>query len=258
MPPKTQIGRNIFIPADCDQIALEGFLEELRTRLKDDRSEISVDCSLLEHTSSSHIIALWQALTRCEEAGVRMRLSSVGYGLERVLEVLDLYDLFVVDQKNREPEPTSQHAGFGPTPPGAFSMEFEASMDGVADALLGFHEFLKKIDVTEVCAFDLETVFYEVATNICRHGGLEQGSIISFAASLLDRHLCLRFTDAGAPFDPTGSVSDFNPREVIRKKQRHGLGLTMIRRLVDSLSYEWIDDGLNVVTLQKQLTLQRR
>lgn len=248
----------MFIPADCDQSALEGFFRELNALVREGQTEISIDCSLLEHTSSSHINALWEALTRCEQAGVRMRLSSVGYGLERVLKVLDLCDLFVIDRGSREAAPPGRPVSLGTTPPDALKMEFEPSMDGLADGLLRFHDFLNKLSVTEVCAFDLETVFYEVATNICRHGGLEQDSTISFSASLAGQHLCLRFTDAGGPFDPTGSSLDFNPREAIRNGQRHGIGLTMIKRLVDSISYEWIDDDLNVVTLRKKLRLRRR
>ena len=84
---------SIFIPPDSDEDVLDGFFLELDTLLEEGVEAINIDCSLLNHTRSGHINALWDALTRCEEAGVPMRLTSVGYGLERLLKVLDLHPL---------------------------------------------------------------------------------------------------------------------------------------------------------------------
>jgi anti-sigma regulatory factor (Ser/Thr protein kinase)/anti-anti-sigma regulatory factor len=258
MSVKAKRGRSISIPTDSDHSSLAGFFEDLETLIKEEPQEIAVDCSLLEHTSSSHINALWEALTRCERAGITMRLTSAGYGLERVLRVLDLYDLFTVDEESREPAPVSRPVSLGRTQTAPLNLEFEPDVDGVADALLRFHDHLKTLSVSEICAFDLETVFYEVAMNICRHGGLRPEDNISFSATLDGRYLCLRFTDSGSFFDPTKNPEDFSARRAIRRKQRHGLGLTMIRRLVDVISYERVDDELNVVTLRKRLRLSRR
>ncbi len=176
MSIEMKTGCSIFLPPECDDDILEGFFEELDTLIEEGVESIDVDCSLLDHTRSGHINALWDALTRCEEAGIRMKLTSAGYGLERLLRVLDLYPMFTLEPDAREPWPVPAHLAAGATKPTAFSIEFKPTMDDISSTFIRFHDFLKKLQVTEMHAFDLETVFYEVSTNIHRHGDLDADS----------------------------------------------------------------------------------
>jgi anti-sigma regulatory factor (Ser/Thr protein kinase) len=116
------------------------------------------------------------------------------------------------------------------------------------------HRFLERLDLPEIVVFDLETVFYEVATNICRHSGLERHHKISFISELDRDGISFEFRDAGERFDPTGNTPEFDPRLAIKRRQSRGIGLVMIQRLMDSVSYERVDGELNVVTLKKRLT----
>ena len=253
MSIKTTASCSIFMPPDCDEAVLDGFFLELDTLLEEGVDGIDIDCSLLSHTRSGHINALWDALTRCEEAGVRMRLTSVGYGLERLLQVLDLYPLFTLEPSGRKPQPAYGRLGGGATRQTAFSAEFEPSMDDISNTFIRFHDFLKKLQVSEMHAFDLETVFYEVSTNILSHGELSPLSSISFSATLEEQNLELRFEDEGKAFDPTGHSRHFDHHEAIRQEERHGLGITMIQRLVDEISYERADGIRNVVIIRKRV-----
>ena len=258
MSPSTGKAVTVRLPADLDEPALSGFCEELKASLRESPQAIAIDCSLLEHASSAHINTLWNALTTCERAGTPLRLSSVGYGLERVLKVLDIYDLFVVERLSEEPPPVAEWHGLVRAGFEHFQVEIDPTMDEINGVLLGFHDFLRKSDVSEICAFDLETVFYEVSTNIVRHSGLGLDKSISFSATLDTDGIRMRFTDAGSSFDPTRNAPCFDPRRAIRNKQRNGIGLTMIRRLVDDISYERVGDKFNVVTLRKKLSRCRR
>jgi anti-sigma regulatory factor (Ser/Thr protein kinase) len=253
MSIETETGCSIFLPPECDDGILEGFFEELDTLIEEGVESIDVDCSLLDHTRSGHINALWDALTRCEEAAIPMRLTSVGYGLERLLQVLDLYPMFTLEPDACKSRPVPAHLPAGATRPTAFSAEFAPTMDDINSTFIRFHDFLKKLQVSEMHTFDLETVFYEVSTNIHRHGDLDADSSICFSATLDREDLELRFIDRGQPFDPTGCSRDFDHREAIRKEQRHGLGITMIRRLIDRISYERVDGSKNVVTVRKRV-----
>jgi anti-sigma regulatory factor (Ser/Thr protein kinase)/anti-anti-sigma regulatory factor len=258
MSLSTRRPATVRLPADLDESTLSGFREELMASLRERPEEIAIDCSLLEHASSGHINALWKALTTCERAGVPLKLSSVGYGLERVLKVLDIYDMFMVERASEEPPQLEEWRGLVQTGFEHFQVEIDPTLDDITGALLGFHDFLRKADVSEICAFDLETVFYEVATNIRRHSGLGPDGAISFSATLDADGIRMGFTDAGSPFDPTGKPPGFDPRQAIRNRQRNGIGLTMIRRLVDDISYERVDGTFNVVTLRKKLSRCRR
>lgn len=249
----TKKSRLISVPVDFDDDSLQGFFYELTLALGDEPTDIALDCSLLDHATSRHINALWDALTRCERAGVPMRLTSVGYGLERVLSVLDLAELFSVDyESNKDDKPS--HVPVKGRSSERFEVELEARIDAVTDVMAELHAFLEQLSLTEIAVFDLETVFYEVATNICRHSGLEQHRRIRFAACLSQDEISLKFTDAGERFDPTGNTPEFDPRLAIRRRQSRGIGLVMIQRLMDSISYDRIDRKYNVVTLRKRLT----
>ncbi len=241
----------ILVPVDLDEGAIEGFCGELEVVLEDKPNIVLIDCSRLEHATSGHINLLWEAQTKCDEAGVAMQLVSVRYGLERVLKVLDLYDLFTMGYDHVEVggQPPEDPSNSGVS----LEIEFKSSMAGINNALRRFHDFLVRLGVPGTIAFDLEIVFYEVATNIRRHSGLSEEDSIAFSATPEKDEISLRFADSGEPFDPRSASFDFDPRMAVRKKQINGIGLTMIQRLVDDITYRRVGDRLNVVTLTKKL-----
>jgi anti-sigma regulatory factor (Ser/Thr protein kinase) len=180
-----------------------------------------------------------------------MRLVSVGYGMERVLKVLDLAELFTVEydaEVRQKPREAAAPADLSKR----FEVELETRMDAVSDCMGELRHFLNQPGLSDIDVFDLETVFYEVATNICRHSGLEEHRKMKFVAELGDGEVVFAFTDAGERFDPTGNTPEFDPRRAIRRRQSRGIGLVMIQRLMDVLSYERVDGKFNVVTLRKR------
>jgi anti-sigma regulatory factor (Ser/Thr protein kinase)/anti-anti-sigma regulatory factor len=252
MSLETENCRSISVPVDFDDESLRGFFDELDLALEDEPGEIALDCSLIEHATSRHINALWDALTRCERDGVPMRLAAVNYGLRRVLSVLDLAELFTVEYEG-EKEGRPPREAMRDLPSERFEIELVARMDAVSDVMVELHAFLERLDLSEIGIFDLETVFYEVATNICRHSGLKGHRKIRFVTEVGRDDIRLEFTDAGERFDPTGNTPEFDPRLAIRRRQSRGIGLVMIQRLMDSISYERVNGEYNVVTLRKRL-----
>jgi anti-sigma regulatory factor (Ser/Thr protein kinase)/anti-anti-sigma regulatory factor len=244
----------ISVPADLDDASLVGFRARLDSLVAEAPREAVLDCSCLDHVTSDHVNTLWVAHNKCKEAGIPIRLSSVRCGLERVLKVLDLYDLFIVERavggQRREVAGGLREIIFRPV----LRLDFRPVTGEVDEALNKFHDFLTRLNLEETCTFDLEIVFYEVATNIRMHGQLRETDAVAFVATPINGMISLQFIDSGPVFDPTGSESRFNPREAIRKEQRQGFGLVMIRRLADTIYYERIDDRLNLVGLWKELT----
>jgi len=96
MPVKTEESPAIPVPGNLTSSTLTTFYTELDNQLKESPNEIVLDCSRLDHATSNHISLLWETLQRSKQAGIPMRLLSVRYGLKRVLEILDLYDLFEI------------------------------------------------------------------------------------------------------------------------------------------------------------------
>lgn len=244
---------SLLVPLDVNGDTLEGFYTDLDCRLSESPAEVLLDCALLEHATSTHINTLWQARNRCEEAGVPVKLTSVTYGLERVLMVLDLYDLFIAERDGVEARAGTGMPGTEAASPPRLSLEVEPTVDGINAAMQALHDYLMKLNLGEIFAFDLETAFYEVTTNIRLHARLDGGQSILFTAGPGEGGLHLRFEDSGPYFDPTALVAEFDPEEAMRNRQRQGFGLAMIRRLVDSISYERKDDCLNILNLEKTI-----
>jgi anti-anti-sigma factor len=237
MPVKTEENQAIPVPGNLTPGTQTAFYAELDNQLKESPEEIVLDCSGLNHATSNHISLLWETLQRSKQAGIPMRLLSVRYGLKRVLKILDLYDLF---DMGTECSP-------------ALQLKIRLTSDDIDQALNQFQDYLKRLDLDEISAFDLETAFYEVLTNTRLHGRLNQDDLIEFTVTPNHDKIAMRFVDSGSFFDPTCQVSHFDPQRAIQSKQKRGFGLFIIRRMVDKLSYERLEDRLNVVTLEKKL-----
>ena len=242
----------LMVPVDIDDRTTQGFYAELSGRLRETPAELLLDCSLLEHASSTHINTLWQARNRCEEAGVPVKLTEVTYGLERVLIVLDLHHLFTAERDGVEARRGAGPAGLDAAVP--LEQEVTPTVDGIAEAMSELHAYLAEINIGELLAFDIETVFYEVTTNIRIHGKLREDQPIRFTAAPREGMFNLRFEDPGPCFDPTSRATDFDPERAVRTRRRHGFGLSMIKRLMDDLTYERKDDSVNILNLKKVIT----
>jgi anti-sigma regulatory factor (Ser/Thr protein kinase)/anti-anti-sigma regulatory factor len=236
---------------DLDGETLDGFYTELDSCLSESPEEVQLDCSLLEHATSTHINTLWQARNRCEENGIPVRLTSVTYGLQRVLDVLDLYDLFIAERDGIEAK-TETGRPRGETDQPMLALRIPPTEEGIRAAMQELHDYLTELKYGEIFAFDLETVFYEVTTNIRLHGELSEGDSIQFTAVPMNGAFHLHFEDRGPHFDPTKRNAEFNPEQAISRRQRHGFGLAMIKRLVDSISYER-EDTTNILKLEKNI-----
>jgi anti-anti-sigma factor len=253
MPVRRSSPAVLLVPLDLDEETLYGFYAEVDSQLDEKPAELVLDCSLLEHVASAHINTLWQARSRCEEAGVNIRLTSVTYGLERVLKVLDLNDFFRTERDGVEAR--ESHRRSGPVAGAALplALDIPATVDGIVSGMNHLHAYLGGCAFGEMFVFDVETVFYEVATNIRLHGDLGNGERIHFTASCGNGVFRLRFEDGGPRFDPTTAVVNFDPGIAVRNKHRHGFGLVIIRKLVDRISYERSENGLNILNLEKSI-----
>lgn len=98
--------------------------------------------------------------------------------------------------------------------------------------------------------FQINLALDELFTNIISYGYKEEGEHrIKFALSCEDSTVVIRIEDSGVPFD----VAEFevpDPKNTLEDCKVGGLGLHLIRKLMDDISYERADDK-NVVILKK-------
>jgi serine/threonine-protein kinase RsbW len=140
-------------------------------------------------------------------------------------------------------------------------LRFEIEREAHAENLQGIRDFIETAcrgaGVERSAAFDLKLAVDEACSNILEHGyaGRRPGPIrIRFDAE--GDQVVVTITDRGRAFDPKDAVvpdldADWEHRRV------GGLGWHLIRRSVDSVSYESDPNAGNRLTLVKMTPLAK-
>jgi len=93
----------------------------------------------------------------------------------------------------------------------------------------------------------------EACSNIIEHAyGNEESGLLECSYSFDGEYLTLTFKDYGCFFDPT-SVSDPDLTSNLEKRQIGGLGVFLIKNLMDEVHYESHGKAGNVLTLKKRM-----
>lgn len=122
------------------------------------------------------------------------------------------------------------------------------SLDGVFDFL---QEFIEGRAIAEKDAFAIKLVVEELFTNMVKYSGGEDRRI-SVWIGKSDHQLRLRLTDFDSEsFDPD-SAKIVDVSAPIEERQPGGLGLHIVKTLVDDLRYE-MDDRTLTVSVSKSL-----
>ena len=75
---------------------------------------------------------------------------------------------------------------------------------------------------------------------------------VELTAKVIDGVLTLVIKDHGAPFDPT-QHTEVDVEAGLDERQTGGLGIHLVKAIMDTMHYERSADGYNVLTLTKKL-----
>jgi serine/threonine-protein kinase RsbW len=130
----------------------------------------------------------------------------------------------------------------------AETLAIAASGDEIRRACAWLTTALRQRDVPASQVQRLELALHEVLANVLDHAGsaarAEPVRIrIEVHAQASSGEARVEVTDAGIPFDPTG-VPERTPAKTLAEAQPGGLGLLLIRRFSDWMSYRR-EDGCN-------------
>ncbi len=239
----------VILPGEISDRTITTLMKSLDKLLSEKPELISLDCSRLENVNSSQIGFLWQARQKCVKAGADIRLLSPSSGLICVLKVLDLHDLF---QYTGSPDCGMWEQPVGVVLKNSYVDEFRPEPESIDRALKNFTEFLNSLNLHHITIFELQTIFYEVSTNIRTHSGMSKNESILFTVRTNDKKIVLVFADSGRGFDITRQPIDINPEMAGKNKQKSGFGLALIRRLADKIEYIGERTGLNILVLEKR------
>lgn len=239
------------VPDNLSVDSVSVFRNSLKELLDKKPVAINLNCSNLDHVTSSHVNLLWQARMMCREYSVQLLLISVSGTLISVLKVLDLIEEFEIEKTSFSGSPSGK-IDIRQIGDGELKLEFCIDSMSITANLAEFKKFLVEIAAPSKSMVELETVFYEVVTNIRLHSGLTAKDSVSFHALSDGRRITLEFIDSGVAFDPTTQDVAFEPVSAMKQGKRRGFGLIMIARMGGRMGYEYRGGYQNVLTVEKQ------
>jgi anti-sigma regulatory factor (Ser/Thr protein kinase) len=135
-----------------------------------------------------------------------------------------------------------------------FQMSIGTEPGGVARVVAAFAEFAEAQALAEGVRRSLQVALDELLKNTISYGfrGRREGEgELTVAVALGSGRLTVTVTDDGVPFDPFAAVA---PDTTLGLELRRigGLGIHLVRKMMDEVSYEYRGDR-NVVVLTKFL-----
>ena len=113
-------------------------------------------------------------------------------------------------------------------------------------------ELSEELNFTPELNFNLNLVLEEAVSNVILYAyGKEVQKEITLLANMSNNNLIFVLTDSGKEFDPT-KVPDADVTLSAEEREIGGLGIFLIRQIMDMVEYQRID-GKNVLTMRKQL-----
>jgi anti-sigma regulatory factor (Ser/Thr protein kinase)/anti-anti-sigma regulatory factor len=249
MSVRTPVTATIVVPSRFSSEQLPGFEKEIAERLESGVSLLQLDCAAIEYATSSHINALWLALRMCQAHEATLQLQSPTAQLIRVLQVMDIYDLFADKGLDRMAAGSPDKV---PAADQSYSSSFAADLDSLRDALDQYLAWMQRMELSDVDMVELQTVFYEVVANIIEHAGLPETGTVGFTIVTTDDGMLMTFSDSGMEFDPSARAAAIDVEEAARSLKKRGYGLAMIRQLVDKMEYRRVDGRRNELTLTRK------
>ena len=122
------------------------------------------------------------------------------------------------------------------------------SLDGVFDFL---DRCITLHHLSESLAFTIKFATEEIFTNMAKYNP-QSPNDISISLNVGADHVVVKFVDFEAvPFDPT-RVKDVNLNLPINERKPGGLGIHLVKKMMDKVEYEY-RDGRNHIRLTKRI-----
>ena len=135
-------------------------------------------------------------------------------------------------------------------------MELTLALKNNIDEINRLHSFIEEVGETFALpmktVMNLNLVLEEAVTNVIMYAyPKEEHEYIHLTAKEQEGKLIFILTDSGKAFDPT-QAPDADITLSADDRQIGGLGIFLIRKIMNEVKYERID-GKNVLTLEKEL-----
>jgi len=120
------------------------------------------------------------------------------------------------------------------------------SLESIGTVTAFIEDKLGEAGVPMKATMQVNVAVDEIFSNIARYSGATESRV---GCRLEENRLTLRFSDNGAPYDPTSRPA---PDITLSAEEREigGLGILMVQKTMDAVRYEY-KDGQNLLTIEK-------
>jgi len=132
------------------------------------------------------------------------------------------------------------------------NMTFPAKFEFLDEIREFIAEIARKGGFTEKEIYSLQLAADEAATNIIEHAyeGVSNG-YLNVTCDMVGNRLTITMRDTGKPFDPS-KVKQPNLKADLSDRQIGGLGVYLMRKLMDEVRYESNSKTGNLLTMTKR------
>ena len=132
-------------------------------------------------------------------------------------------------------------------------LNIEARTENLEKVLAFIGEILDEYNCSLKVRTQLDIAVEELFVNIAHYAYHSGAGAATVRVETEDapRGLTLTFMDRGAPFDPLSNRRPDTTSLPARERPIGGLGLFMVRKIVDEIAYRR-EDGMNILTVRKK------
>ena len=139
---------------------------------------------------------------------------------------------------------------------GAFErkeMTVPAALPELERVLCFIGEMLTELQCSDKARRQIRIAVDEIFSNIVRHSDARKGDMVTviLQAEEETRTAEITFMDGSPRFDPL-SAAEPELTAPARKRAVGGLGLFMVKKMMDDVSYKY-GDGMNILTIRKKI-----
>lgn len=129
--------------------------------------------------------------------------------------------------------------------------KFSSKLDNLGEICDFITQYAVKAGLNESQVYAVQLAVDEAATNIIEHayGGKEQGEVL-ITCQVLEDGLKVVLCDHGRSFDPQ-RVPDPALNVPIEELRPRGLGIFLMRKMMDEVHYKFTSDKGNILTMTK-------
>lgn len=130
---------------------------------------------------------------------------------------------------------------------------FDATFDNLDEIREIVGEAARQAGFSDKEVYSIQLAADEASSNIIEHAyaGV-QGGKIDIEISVSDKELKIVMRDRGKPFDPS-SVPEPNVKADLSERKIGGLGMYLMRKLMDEVTYESSAESGNLLVMVKQI-----